>query len=657
MKHSHQYKAFISYSHQDEKWARWLHKGLETYRIPKHVVRQHGLGSNRLIPIFRDREELASSGDLSTTIQQALSDSESLVVICSPAASESRWVNEEIKHFKQMGKADRVYCLLVDNPDLSFPPAALIDVDGDGFATVGETEPLAADARKEGDGKNGAKLKLIAGLLDVSLDDLRQRETQRRQKRLIGVTAASSLGMIVMVALTVLATQARFEADAQRLIAESERLQAEVEAETSRQVTDFLVDLFELSSPEAEAGRKLTAEEILARGSDRIERELADAPVVRARLLSTMGKVYTNMYYLAEAKDHLDRALASQRELLDESDNDLLKTLVNRAWLAVESEDYELAEELYDEILPPLDDIAAMEFPDEPLWGDVLNHYGVLQWSLGNYLLAIEVLEKSLEMGEARYGLVHRKLVFPLSNLALAKTDAGIGDDARADYERAIEITEELSGPNHPSLVNLLVNMSHQVNITGEGDRHQSYQYQKRALAISIDAYGENNKVTAHVHRVLGITISYFVRDAENEIEQQQYFQEAKFHLNKAQDIYEQNEGSRSFLAESLRFKARVNNYMGEHAAAVDLYELVVATDAKYSTFPFFLQEWARALEDSGDLSAAVAKWDLTIETLSAYDPLKRSWVSVIRERYEEFQARMTDRLSKAESFKDQKSP
>ena len=32
------YKAFISYSHSDEEWAKWLHRALETYRVPKHLV-------------------------------------------------------------------------------------------------------------------------------------------------------------------------------------------------------------------------------------------------------------------------------------------------------------------------------------------------------------------------------------------------------------------------------------------------------------------------------------------------------------------------------------------------------------------------------------------------------------------------------------------
>ena len=62
----------FSYSHADEKWARWLHRSLEAYRVPKHIVAELDLSSNRLIPIFRDREDLPSSGDLSATIVRIL---------------------------------------------------------------------------------------------------------------------------------------------------------------------------------------------------------------------------------------------------------------------------------------------------------------------------------------------------------------------------------------------------------------------------------------------------------------------------------------------------------------------------------------------------------------------------------------------------------
>ena len=61
-----------------------------------------------LRPIFLDRAELPTSSDLAASVREALASSRYLIVICSPAAAKSRWVNEEIRYFKSLGGADRV---------------------------------------------------------------------------------------------------------------------------------------------------------------------------------------------------------------------------------------------------------------------------------------------------------------------------------------------------------------------------------------------------------------------------------------------------------------------------------------------------------------------------------------------------------------------
>jgi len=63
----YKYRAFISYSHADEEWAKWLHKSLETYRMPKRLVgreTEFGPVPDRIAPVFRDRDELATATNL-----------------------------------------------------------------------------------------------------------------------------------------------------------------------------------------------------------------------------------------------------------------------------------------------------------------------------------------------------------------------------------------------------------------------------------------------------------------------------------------------------------------------------------------------------------------------------------------------------------------
>jgi hypothetical protein len=186
------YLAFISYSHADEKIAAATHKFLERFRVPRALVGREtecGKVPARIRPVFRDQEEFPASADLGRSIRAALAAARTLVVICSPRSARSRWVGEEIRHFKQLGRSDRIYCLIADgepvgasegdNNRASFHPALLEQFDDRGRQFDGKgTEPLAVDLSE--DGLSIAGVKLAAGVLGVGYDDLYQRV--RRQK-------------------------------------------------------------------------------------------------------------------------------------------------------------------------------------------------------------------------------------------------------------------------------------------------------------------------------------------------------------------------------------------------------------------------------------------------------------------------------------------
>jgi tetratricopeptide (TPR) repeat protein len=258
------YKAFISYSHQDEVWAKWLHGALESYRIPRRLVGKPGRSGDipaRINPVFRDRDDLSAARDLSKRITEALDSSESLIIICSPGAAQSHWVNEEIRAFRATGQGDRIFCLIVDGdprPEPAekccFPPALFEGLEQQHF------EPLAADARKWADGRQLAKLKLVAGLLGIRLDELRQRDLQRRRK----VRAFAGLGGTVALALVIMTLFAQVSRQHQRDIAEQmasfivdlgEKLQSETDLETLALISSEAAKHFQSLDPD-----KLTPE-------------------------------------------------------------------------------------------------------------------------------------------------------------------------------------------------------------------------------------------------------------------------------------------------------------------------------------------------------------------------------------------------------------
>ncbi|PKM01501.1 MAG: hypothetical protein CVV17_07210, partial [Gammaproteobacteria bacterium HGW-Gammaproteobacteria-7] len=222
-------QAFISYSHADARWSAWLQRKLETYRVPRRVRDQPGRFGpvpERIGAVFRDREDLSAAGDLGDTIRSALASSAALLVICSPAAARSPWVDQEILAFKQLNGEDRIYALIVDGePNCGderecFPHALRFHIDADGELSERRAEPLAADIRHGKDGRSLALLKLISGLLGVDLDLLRQRDQQRQQRRLLTIAAASVCGMMLTGYLAIAASLARN--DAQRRQAQAE---------------------------------------------------------------------------------------------------------------------------------------------------------------------------------------------------------------------------------------------------------------------------------------------------------------------------------------------------------------------------------------------------------------------------------------------------
>ena len=539
------YKAFISYSHSDEKWASWLHKALETYRVPKHLVGDEtafGPVPERLTPVFRDREELSTATSLGDTLTQALKDSACQIVICSPRAAKSHWTNEEILTFKRLGRSDRIFCLIVDGePGASqdpttadeecFPPALIYEMGEDGELTDVRSEPIAADARPGKDPKPAAKLKLISGMLGVGYDDLKQREQQRRHRRLMVLTAAAFTGMAVTSGLAITAYFARVEA-------EEQRNRAQIEAETARQTAQFMVDLFKVSDPSEALGNTITAREILDKGAERIGTELADQPDVQATLMSTMGQVYTGLGLYPPATALLEESLATRRRHKVGSPVQMADTMDSLAEVLALSADYDEAYELVEESL-------ALREQDDGLSGsegrlqrartltamaDILvrkGEYGAAEplivesletrrgvlgeahadiaenledlglnaYYRGEHEQAIEHLQAALDMRRSLHDGPYPATSEAMSSLALVHLELGDYPAAEALYTEALEMDRILLGEKHPELSTSINNLA--LVYHDQGDLDTAEKLYRQVLDMDRDMLGQNHPQTA----------------------------------------------------------------------------------------------------------------------------------------------------------------
>ena len=205
------YDAFISYSHRDMQWGKWLQRKLEGFHCPRDFGENRDFPENRdfqevrnfqkirknrknrgSLRIFRDQTDLAGA-KLQESLNRELEQARYLIVICSPASAASRWVDAEIRHFRALGRENRILPFIVagepnsDQPELEcFPPALREENTGD---------PLGVNIREIG--KNKAFLKTASVLLDIRFNRLVDREKQR--KRQTGGTIGAITAVIASV--------------------------------------------------------------------------------------------------------------------------------------------------------------------------------------------------------------------------------------------------------------------------------------------------------------------------------------------------------------------------------------------------------------------------------------------------------------------------
>jgi len=306
------YMAFLSYSHDDAAIADWLHEALEEFHVPSRLVgklTEHGPVPKRLAPIFRDRHELAAAHDLGEEIEEAIAGSRFLIVLCSPDAARSHWINEEIACFKRLHREDRILAAIISGEPFAsempgreaeecFPPSLRVHFDRRGRPTGQRAEPVAADLREEGDGRQMSLLKIAAGMMGVGLDDLAQREAQRRHRRLYAITAASVAGMLVASGLAYTAIDARDEARDQRREAEG--------------LIEFM--LGDLRSKLEPVGRLDVLDAVGAKALAYYEKQ--DKRSLSDESLAQRSKALTLMGEIAASRGDLDGALRRYREAL-----------------------------------------------------------------------------------------------------------------------------------------------------------------------------------------------------------------------------------------------------------------------------------------------------------------------------------------------------
>jgi tetratricopeptide (TPR) repeat protein len=495
------YVAFISYSHVDRDVARWLHRSIESYRLPAHIqaaVSVSGKDDARLAPIFLDREDLPSSIDLAESVRLALVESDALIVVCSPAAARSRWVNEEVRLFKELGRASRIICLVIagepraEDKGLSpgvecLPPALRFAVIDGVVTTQPAPEPLAADLRPGADTRRDAKLKIVAGLLGTGLDELRRRDLMRRHRQLAVIGAAAAIGCVAFAGLALSALLQRNEAERQRKLAEQKSLTAE-------RTADFMISLFQVSDPSEARGNAVTAREILDRGARQIDQSLREEPQVRADLSVTLGEVYTGLGLYSSAYGLLEKAGAIPTQAAGAR----LRQIVALGELEFQRGNDARA----DELLAAAETLAQdrQNGATPALRARILLDRGDVAAYMERDAIAQGYFRQALRIGnENRLGDVTPRA---LEGIALATFYGGDMELARRSYEDALAVRIRRSGETHPKVSESLTALGSIAYTQGKPDEAEKYWL--RSLAVDQRILGSRHPDVAVTLNNLG---------------------------------------------------------------------------------------------------------------------------------------------------------
>jgi tetratricopeptide (TPR) repeat protein len=346
---------------------------------------------------------------------------------------------------------------------------------------------------------------------------------QKFAQRHRGGVAAAALVAVALLAGTIGTTTGWLRA------ARAERA-ASREAESARQVTDYLVELFRASGPSEGA---ITARDLLDEGARRVSIGLGDQPLNQARLMDAMGTVYRYLGLYDESRALLEPALAARETLLAADSLDVAESLYSLAFLEWDQGRYSEAEELAARSLEILESrgAAAQEVakglmalawslagqsrheeaapyferasasleaalgPEHPDVAESHHALGISNMRRGDFDEAERLVRQALTTYEKTLGPNDYRIRETLNDLGIVYLETDRLAAARPLLERAIAIKERVLGAEHPSFAESLNNLA--LIYDQQGHPEAAAPLFRRVLEILERSLGEEHNTTA----------------------------------------------------------------------------------------------------------------------------------------------------------------
>ncbi|MEM8600080.1 MAG: tetratricopeptide repeat protein [Bacteroidota bacterium] len=498
----------------------------------------------------------------------------------------------------------------------------------------GSATDLAEDVRRHLDGLPVAAQPDTLGY--------RARKFVRRNR--VGVGAVGAVVLALVVGLGAALWQAR--------VAAAERDRAQLEAETSQQVTDFFVRLLEAEDPRAAQGDTVTVRQVLDAGVERIGTDLTDQPGVQARLYLTTGEVYRSLGDMDRARDLLERGLSladsvfagdplARAEAQDQvarwhASSGSIATADSLAQQALVSArqvhrgDHQRIAELLDlhaGILRERERFAAADSLEQEAIAmarrvgldpslDLAIYYNNLALSYheqGRRLEAAPLYRQAVDMMVAAEGEGHPYVATMRHNLAGLYRGMLLLEESEELYRTMLAHERRLYPGDHPNLAAALSNLG--LTLKERGRYAECLALQDSAVAMMTRVYGEDHPNTLYRERIRVLALNQAARWTEGEAGAR-----ALLARLQAMGAMQSNTARVSFraLGEALRGQGRYDEALAVHEQMRDAYA---------QRYPEGHPAYAQAHIETGYTYAAMSRWaDTEQEYRAAIDYLRKSY-------------------------------
>jgi eukaryotic-like serine/threonine-protein kinase len=379
---------------------------------------------------------------------------------------------------------------------------------------------------------------------------------------------AASLGTVAVLSLvagTAVALKQTAAARRERDRATAALTQSKQALYESEETTSFLAGLFDVNVPAPGSAAPGTTEELIARGMGQVE-QLGNRPLVQARMLEGMGRIYQNSWRLSNAKLAYERSLALRRANGAGESPEVATTLIHMANTLRSLGSYATADSVARQALRISERVNG---PSDPATADAWQMLSMLAVYRDDIRASEVYARRSVDIRVAAYGADDPRIAYSLEMLGRALRRLGRDEEGERYVREALALHEREKGPNDPGLIVPLYRLADAV-ASGREDYDEAARLMERGVAIAKASFGENHPRTAYAIGMLG------------ELESRRgNFAKAERLSRRAVDIYDRTLGNKDVAvadayADLARVYARAGRWTDAEAAqrtAMRVYE------------------------------------------------------------------------------------